>query len=245
MQKSFSALGMDVQNVTDLNWFASRNFHGQWYDDSDILDDYLHFRSGSADEFIAVLKENAPFKMKLAKYVPSFIIKKFIMEPVAIKELGTMYWIKNDVKDRITSFFGSKEQWKEIPNWNEYKVVEPSKEAIRLNHGYDETKPKVELKLEDMKQAAEFRGGECLSESMKVGDLSTKLNWCCAFGHKFEASPTLVLLGGHWCPECLPAPWNYDEEAKRNPFFAQVWYPLHEKDEANYYDISILKEFKR
>lgn len=244
MQKSFSALGMDVQEVTDLNWFATRNFHGQWYEDSDILEDYLHFRSGSADEFITELKENAPFKMKLAKYVPSFFIKKFIMEPVANKELGTMYWIKNDVKDRITAFFGSKEKWKAIPSWNEYKGVQPSKEGIRLNHGYDETKPKADLELEDMKQAAEFRGGKCLSESMKKGDLSTKLQWCCAFGHKFEASPTLVLLGGHWCPECLPAPWNYDEEAKRNPFFAQVWYPLHGKDVANYYDESILKDFK-
>ena len=245
MQKSFSALGMDVKKVTDLNWFATRNFHGQWYEDSDILEDYLHFRSESADEFIAQLKENAPFKMKLAIYVPSFIIKKFIMEPVANKELGTMFWIKNDEKDRITAFFGSKERWKEIPSWNEYKVVEPAKEAIRLNHGYDETKPKSELDLEDMKQAAKFRGGDCLSETMHKGDLSTKLPWCCAFGHYFEASPTLVLLGGHWCPECLPAPWNYDEEAKRNPFFRQVWYPLHEKDEANYFDESILKDFKK
>jgi hypothetical protein len=166
------------------------------------------------------------------------------MEPVANKELGTMYWIKNVEKDRITAFFGSKERWKEIPSWNEYKIDQPSKEAFRLNHGYDETKPKSELDLEDMKQAAKFRGGECLAETMQKGDLSTKLPWCCAFGHYFEASPTLVLLGGHWCPECLPTPWNYDEEAKRNPFFAQVWYPLHETDEANYYDKSILKDIK-
>jgi nucleoside-diphosphate-sugar epimerase len=245
MEKSFSAIGMDVKKVTDLNWFATRNFHGQWYEDSDILEDYLHFRSGSADEFITELKENAPFKMKLAKYVPSFMIKKFIMEPVANKELGTMYWLKNNEKDRITAFFGSKERWKAIPSWNEYKVIEPSKEAIRLNHGYDETKPKSELDLEDMKQAAKFRGGDCLSATMQKGDLSTKLPWCCAFGHYFEASPTLVLLGGHWCPECLPTPWNYHEEANRNPFFAQVWYPLHEKDEANYYDESILKDYKK
>ena len=244
MEKSFSALGMDVKKVTNLNWFATRNFHGQWYEDSDILEGYLNFRRGSADEFIAELKENAPFKMRLAKFVPSYLIKKLIMEPVANKELGTMYWIKNTENDRITAFFGSKEKWKEIPSWNEYKGVEPSQAAIRLNHGYDETTPKSELDIEDMKQAAKFRGGECLAETMQKGDLSTKLPWCCTFGHYFEASPTLVLLGGHWCPECLPTPWNYDEEAKRNPFIAQVWYPLHEKDEANYYPKSILKDIK-
>lgn len=245
MQKSFNALGMKLEKVVDLNWFATRNFHGQWYEDSDVLEEYLHFRSGSADEFIDDLGKNAPFKMKLAKFVPSFIIKKFIMEPVANKELGTMYWIKNNVNDRITSFFGSKARWQAIPTWAEYKYVEPSRVTKRLDHGYDESKPKSELDINDMKKAAEFRGGKCLSDTMVKGDLYTKLKWECAFGHKFEASPALILLGGHWCPDCLPAPWNYDEEAKKNPFFAQVWYPLHDKDESNYYAASIIKDVKK
>ena len=54
-------------------------------------------------------------------------------------------------------------------------------------------------------------------------------------------TPNLVLRGGHWCPDCLPAPWNYSEIAKVNPFFAQVWYPLHDKDEHCYYDESIFE----
>ncbi len=91
-----------------------------------------------------------------------------------------------------------------------------------------------------MKGAAVFRGGKCCSVHMKKGDLKTKLKWECAFGHQFDASPTLVLLGGHWCPECFPAPWNYDEEARRNPFFAQVWHPLHGKDQHHIYDENIL-----
>ncbi len=107
---------------------------------------------------------------------------------------------------------------------------------VRLDHGYDENKPKSELDLEDMKSAARFRGGECLSGSMVKGDLTTKLKWRCAFGHEFEGSPTLILLAGHWCPECTPPPWNYDEIAKVNPFFAQVWYPNHDRDECCYYD---------
>lgn len=36
-----------------------------------------------------------------------------------------------------------------------------------LSHGYDETKPENELDINDMKDAAEFRGGAVLSESMK------------------------------------------------------------------------------
>ncbi len=245
MQRTFKAAGLkDIRRVTDLNWFATRNFHGQWYEDSDILESYLHFRSGSMDDFIKELEENVPLKMKSAKFLPTSITKKFIMEPVANHELGTMYWIKNNVKDRITAFFGSKDEWNKISTWKEYKIARPSKKPIYLNHGYDENKPKSELDILDMKQAAEFRGGKCLSGNMVKGDLYTKLKWSCAFGHEFEASPALVLLGGHWCPECFPAPWNYDEEAKRNPFFAQVWYPLHDKNENNYYDRGILKEYK-
>ena len=52
-------------------------------------------------------------------------------------------------------------------------------------------------------------------------------------------SPNLVLKGGHWCPECLPMPWKYDEIAKVNPFFAQVWYAHHSPDENNVYDEDI------
>lgn len=240
MQQCFKVLGIDdFRKVVDLNWFATRNFHGQWYEDSDVLEEYLHFRSGSLEEFLEELKNHAPLKLKMARFVPAFAIKKFVMEPVAKKAFGPLHWIHHHVQDRITAFFGSREAWEQIPSWDHYCYPQPSQTPQRLNHGYDESKPKEELELADMIEAAKFRGGECRSSSMRKGDLTAKLSWKCAFGHEFEASPTLVLLGGHWCPHCLPAPWNYDEEAKRNPFFAQVWYPLHEKNEANYYDESI------
>ena len=102
-----------------------------------------------------------------------------------------------------------------------------------LDHGFDETKPVEELDLSDMKQAAGFRGGKCLSDSMEKGDLYTPLKWQCASGHIFEATPYTVLFAGHWCPECLCGEWKYGEEADVNPFFAQVWKPLH-KGEENY-----------
>ena len=42
------------------------------------------------------------------------------------------------------------------------------------------------------------------------------------------ASPKLILWGGHWCPECLPPAWDYDDLAAHSPFFAQVWMPHHQ-----------------
>ena len=119
--------------------------------------------------------------------------------------------------------------------------------AERLDHGYDETKPLAELGIDDMRRAAEFRGGKCLSDSMVNGDMRTKLQWECAFGHRFEASPTLVLLGGHWCDECMPAPWRYDEQAAHNPFLAQVWgkmHPLREGEKPMSYGTAMPEDYR-
>ena len=141
------------------------------------------------------------------------------------KIFGTLGWLDTNNEERIKAYFGSREERDKIGSWKEMSDIHLAgeKEAERLSHGYDESKPHSELDIEDMRQAAAFRGGKCLSDSMIKGDLSTPLEWECAFGHRFKASPTLVLLGGHWCEECMPAPWSFDEQAKRNPFLAQVW----------------------
>ena len=104
-----------------------------------------------------------------------------------------------------------------------------------MDHGYDETNPESELSLKDMAGATRFRGGQLLSSTMTTGDWRTKLTFRCAFGHTFEASPRLVLEGGHWCPECERKSWNYGRRAQVDPFFAQVWTPLHDPDELREY----------
>ncbi|MFO8011280.1 MAG: NAD-dependent epimerase/dehydratase family protein [Dehalococcoidia bacterium] len=243
MEEMFRRLGMgDFRKIVERNWFALRNFHCQWFEDSDVLNDYLHFRSDGLEEHFRQVHEHLPWYGKLAKLpgvghaIPKTLVKKFVMEPMTKGRDGTMHWFRSNLEGRITAFFKSEEEWRRIPDWNGDMPVCGADNYIRLDHGYDESKPKSELDIEDMKGAAEFRGGECLSESMVRGDLATKLRWRCAFGHEFDASPTLVLLGGHWCPECTPPPWNYDEIAKVNPFFAQVWYPNHDEMECCYYD---------
>lgn len=94
-----------------------------------------------------------------------------------------------------------------------------------LDHRYDEMKKLEELTLEDLKKAAQFRGGKCLAE--EVPDIYTPILWECADGHRFMMSVNTVLQGGHWCPECLSHEWRYGQFAKKNPFYAQVWTPIH------------------
>lgn len=218
---------VDITKMFELNWFATQNFHGQWYEDSDELEKYLKFRTGSIQNHLEAVRKKGKVKRFFTKLMPSSFLKKHIMKPVAYKkDYGTMDWIENNKTEKVNAYFGSKEQWAKIPSWDEYVPVEPSKTPRRLSHGYDENKSKSELDIYDMINAAEFRGGKCLSTGMTKGNLITKLNWECTFGHLFEASPTAVLLGGHWCPDCVVNIDNYEEEAKRNPFFNQVWSPL-------------------
>lgn len=224
MSMMFEAMGIkDIRKIFEPNWFAIKNFHGQYYLDSDTLDDYLDFRRETLEDFIEQFKKNIKFPVTILKYLPKPFIKRFIMYTLAKSENGPLNWIKNNEKGKIDAFFGSYEQWEKIGGWDDFSMGDSPQEPIILSHGYDESKKQDKLKINDMMEAAKFRGGKCLSTKMIEGDLISPLKWRCGFSHEFEANPTTVLLGGHWCPECEAPPWNYDEIAKKNPFFAQVW----------------------
>jgi hypothetical protein len=166
------------------------------------------------------------------------IIRHFLMKPLASGTPdSTLYWFSNNLNYRISAFFNSRETWQQIPeSWDD--IRRPNYEDYqRLHHGYDESLADAQLDIEQMRKAASFRGGQCLSAAMAAGELMEKLQWQCWRGHQFTMTANAVLKGGHWCPECEPARrgWDYDEEARHNPFFAQVWYTNHDKDEANFY----------
>jgi nucleoside-diphosphate-sugar epimerase len=224
MRRAYSAIGIaSPSRVCQANWFALKNFHGQWFEDSDRLEELLHFRSESLGDFFAELGKRAPFRAKLAAAFPSLVKRR--IEKAAHGEDGSLFWLERGVEEKIRPYFGSRERWAQIPPWERFPLVEPDRTPSRLDHGYDESKPKADLDLGDMQRAAAFRGGECLSAEMAKGDLGDQLQWRCCFGHTFVASPTLILLAGHWCPECLAA-GNNAEVAKRSPFLAQAWYPV-------------------
>ncbi|MBO5234603.1 MAG: NAD(P)-dependent oxidoreductase, partial [Alistipes sp.] len=237
-----NSLGLPPEKLFASNMFATRNFHGQWYLDSDRLEEILHFRAGTpVEEYFAGLQKQLPWFFALARYVPAIFMRLFLRYLAHHKRFGTLGWLRNDDKEHIAAYFGSREEWEKTPDWKtlaDFKLAN-EEDAVRLNHGYDEQKDLSKLNIDDMQQAATFRGGKCLSPTMTEGDLHTPLEWECACGHRFTTSPTVVLLGGHWCPECFSKPWQYDAEAKRNPFFAQLWL-AHHKGENNDYSESII-----
>lgn len=247
-QVLYGAIGFqDLKYVINPKWYATRNFHGQYYLDSDKLEKYLHFRHDTMEYFYdAYLKELGMTKTaarvicKLPggqKLMGNIMKRMFIKE--ARTEHGTVRFIEQNMEEQIDAYWGSKKAWKQIPeNINSFKHFKDWNKVVSIDHGYDESKPESELDIEEMKGAARFRGGECKSFDMKKGDWTGKLLFRCAFGHEFEASPRLVLEGGHWCPECERKSWNYGNRAKVDPFFAQVWNPLHEANET-------IREYKK
>lgn len=214
-----------TKKIFEPNWFATRNFHGLWYEDSDLLDDYLHYRSGiSVDGYLARLRKRLPWYFRLTPYIPAFVYKALMQFVASGRPNGTLSWVKDRNEEKLNVYFGGYDEWRKIPGWDQVKVEfsDEERKPIRLDHGYDESKPESELDIDDMRQAAEYRGGRCLSETMTPGDLDTPLEWECHAGHRFTMTPRLVLLGGHWCPECFCLNADYEEIARHNPFFAQV-----------------------
>lgn len=234
------------EKVFETDWFATRNFHGVWYSDSDALEKLFPFRGDEdCDGYFRSMASSLPAWSKLAAIAPAWLIKS-VMKHIACKPpLGTLSWKNSGDEQRTAAFFGSEARRDAIPGWESADLSRPSETPCRLSHGYDESKPESELSIEDMREAARFRGGRCLSETMTTGNLYAPLEWECCRGHRFRANPATVIVGGHWCPDCFPMPenhqpgeraaWRYDEEARHNPFLAQAWHSTHGKEELRTY----------
>ena len=249
MERVYGALGLGAPDqLTERNWFALRNFHCQWFEDSATLNDILQFQTMGVEEYIASVLAESPWYVLLpsqpglrwlfANRLAKWLVRRFVMQPMACNSRdSTGYWLKHNLRDRISAFFKDRDTWERIPTtWD--SIRRPAFDDYqRLDHGYDESLEPTQWCIDDMQGAAEFRGGRCLSAEMTAGAIFLPLRWQCWRGHNFELSPNTVLRGGHWCPQCAPqvAGWDYDEEARHNPFFAQVWTPNHAAAESHYY----------
>ena len=244
-------MGGSAKKFYKPNWNVARNFHGVWYYDSDELENYLHFRSESFEDFWTKMHRKHRIFMA-GKIVPSPLISKFVIKRLFKSTNAPMYWVKHNKEGRIKAFFGGREKFEAIPKkWKDYNLLCEGKledgtqtdynalkdinnaQKYLLDHGYDESKPLEKLTFEDLNKAAAFRGGKCLATNYAPGNIYQKIQWQCRDGHIFSSSPYTILKGGYWCPECCdPKPWRYGALADI-PFYAQVYFDTHTKDEVN------------
>lgn len=217
-----AALGVkDVRTWYDRDWFATQNFHGQWYADSDRLHELVPFRM---DTFEAALDRAVAGKpaLRMAGRLPAGFVKKFVMKPLTMKPRGTMRFLAANDEERITAYFGSRAAQAAIGDWSTFWPPRPSREPKPLDHGYDETLPEGAWDGDVLAGVALHRGGVLLTTTPTAGAVNTPLQWKCALGHTFTGSPRLILSAGHWCPVCVTDPAGYPDQAEHSAFLAQL-----------------------
>ena len=234
LDRIYRMLGLDYRKVMERKWFALKNFHMQFFEDSHRLNSFLfHWEEGQTlEDYYREVWKAMPWYLKITawynKYIPPY---KWIVQAATRAQLkklaelpdGTLGWMKAGDSGKIEAFFGSVEAREQIPAWDsQVPDMDPGQTFVRINHGYDEHKE--ELELEDLKQAARFRGGKLVNDGWD-GDMHLFLQWKCCRGHSWEMTPHAVLKGGHWCLECISSPWDYEVLANQNPFAAQVLKP--------------------
>ena len=153
----------DPKKLFNPDWFTLRNFHGQWYLDSDELEKYCHFRANvPIKEYFKSMMKNVEFYYKLAFLAKpfSFAVKPFMKKIAQTPVYGTLWWRENKVAPRINAYYGSMDKWNAIgSDWKKVKIYRPEDDPTKvriLDHGYDETKDFDSLTLEDLQKAAAF-----------------------------------------------------------------------------------------
>ncbi len=223
LERTTRAVGIrDMRRWYERRWFATRNFHGSWFTDSDHLQSLVPFRQDTFDVALQRALDAAPHHFRWAGMVPGWVAKQLIMRPLTQHARGTMSWIEQGDAERIHAFFGSLDEWEAIGSWRSFVPPDPDRTPTFLDHGYDESRPPATWTISDMQTVADFRGGEVASLRMAVGDATAPLRWRCGAGHAFAGSPRLILTAGHWCPHCVRDTAGYAAQARRNRFLAQV-----------------------
>jgi nucleoside-diphosphate-sugar epimerase len=213
----------DYREVLEPNWFATKNFHGQWFSDSDQLESLIPYRDQTMQDYVAEQAQKVPWFIRLGSSLPKLVRRKF--EAVARSPRGTLTLLSQGYETHIKAYFGSIQKWRSIPDWDCLDCDRPSDTPIHLDHGYDEKTLNTGFRRRDIQEAAHFRGGELLSRQIKERDWFSKLRWRCHAEHEFSASLNLILKAGHWCPICTAETESYPIMAKNSPFFRQVWEP--------------------
>jgi len=223
-ERMLGAAGVsDYREVLDPSWFATRNFHGQWFSDSDLLESIVPYRNQTFDEYIEEQVPGVPWYIRLGGSLPRLVRRKF--EGVARGPRGTLTWLAQGYETHIKAYFGSFQNWRSIGDWDSVNSERPSEKAIKLDHGYDEYLPQEKISQSAIREAARFRGGKLISRDPRRSDWFTPLRWRCHAGHEFPASLNLIIKGGHWCPICIADTASYHVMAGQSTFFRQVWEP--------------------
>ncbi len=213
----------DYRKIFERNWFALKNFHCGYFEDSGELDHYLgHFRDDLSDTYAMIEEALRPWMKWGARLAPAPLLNL-----LARRWAEPLQWIAENDDARIKAFFGSREAWEGIPGWDWARVGIPGGRDARAPSRDDRSGHTFrDIGREDLVDFAHSRGGSLLSSDFE--GWRQQHRWRCALKHEFQASPVLLLEGGYWCPECFPCPevgrdWGWDHQAEVDPLLGRFY----------------------
>ena len=108
------------EKLFEPNWFITKNFHGQFYMDSDKLEEYLHFRENlPIKDYFNRLAHSVEFYFRIPKLLPKILIAKaakpFMKKLAKTPDFGTLDWLKKYSPERLSAYFGTIEDIAKIP----------------------------------------------------------------------------------------------------------------------------------
>ena len=241
IQGGFSLFGGDAKDFYLPYYNCLRNFHCGFFTDGDELEKLFHYRQDNINDYWQKILKAHP-ELKMARIVPKKLIKKFSIEKLFKDSNSPAYWYSHNDEARLIAFFGSKENYENLPKtWDKFELVDYKdaktlKTYVPRDYGFDINKSDKEITYEDLVNVAKLRGGKLLTKSFKTGDVYTKVEWENSDGERFIARPFTILRGGHWWNSAYTKyEWDFDRLAKKDRLLGGFWYDSHSKEEHNCY----------
>ena len=243
--KGFDLMGATIKDFFKPNYVITRNFHGVWFKDGDVLNNILNYQSESSDLYWKQMHKKYWY-YQLGRIIPKRLIKKLVINPVRNSDSSSpYYWYTHNDEPRMIAYFKDSNTFKDIPtSWDKYSLPDKEKVAINnINYGFDINKPLSDITYEDLVNVANLHGGKLLESSFTKGDIYRKLKWQDQDGETFIARPYTILGAGHWITSSYKELiWDYDRLSKKDKIIAQLWYDSHSQDESYLYKFD--KNFK-
>ncbi len=256
LNDGFKLIGGNAKDFFKPYYNATRNFHGMWFYDGNVLDNMFHYQSQSTDVFWQeTLKNHSYYKM--GKIVPKGLISTFAIKRLFKDDNSPAYWFKHKDEAKMQAYFGGTEKYQKIsPKWQEFNLLVEGKDDEGQEIDYQNLRTKKNAKLinyyrdldkenytfEELQKFAKAHAGKLLSKKYG-GDLYEKLEWQTQDGEKFTASPFTVLKAGHWYnPTYYKNVWDFDRLSKKDKIYREIWLDSHDENENYLY--SYTDEFK-
>ena len=252
LNDGFKLIGGTTKNFFKPYYNATRNFHGVWFYDGGELDKLFNYVSQDVKDYWQHIGKKFWY-YKFGKIMPKKLISKFTIQKLFKDDNSPAYWYKNNDTAKLVAFFGSKENYENLPSdWDKFNLLVENKtfdgkdidinklknkqNAKLIDYGFDYNKQDFEITKSDLENVAKMHGGKLLSKQFKTGDVYANISWQDQDGNEFSARPYTVLRAGHWNNPCYNSfAWDFDRLSKKDKIYSQIWYTSHEEKENNFY----------